>query len=610
MKSKMKSNKQRATEESKPLETNSIFETLPVSLHIIDAEGVILYANSKCLKRYEINAEDLGKINFSEFWAEEDKRALWFDSVKRDGMVNDFEMQLKTPSGAIFWALGNSISIPYQNQLCILSAQIDITERKRMESALKSNEEKYRLLTEFASDVIWIFDLQTERHTYMSPSVYDMTGFTPEEIMSMEPSEVLTPESYLLVREAIEKNLKDFLSNPEAQKHYIIETRHVCKSGEVIWVEASTKYRYNELGAIELVGASRNIEDRKKAERAVLYLSYHDQLTGLFNRRFYEEEVQRMSFPRNLPLTLVLGDVNGLKLTNDAFGHLAGDALLKQFADILNRELRAEDVAARIGGDEFILLLPKTDAMGAEKVIRRIKETIKAHNTGGAILSVSFGWAVKETLDDSFDVLFMQAEDRMYHQKLSESAAMKNETIQLAARKLYDRNLLEFRHSENVAKLSVDIGKAMGLHKDVLTDLLVLGRLHDIGKIGIPGGILTKKNQLDTAEWIEIRRHPEIGYQILRSADEYVHLAEAVLSHHEWYDGSGYPRNLRAQEIPLTARIIAIAEAYDTMISGNAFRTPMQDQAALEELSSHAGTQFDGEIVNIFVSEVIGKTLQ
>jgi diguanylate cyclase (GGDEF)-like protein/PAS domain S-box-containing protein len=610
MRSKTNNNKQRAAEEFKPLETDSIFESLPVSLHIIDAEGVILYANSKCLERYEINAEDLGKISFSEFWADEEKKALWFDSVKRDGVVNDFEMQLKTSSGTIFWALGNGISIPYQNQRCILSVQIDITERKRMESALKSNEEKYRLLTEFSSDVIWIFDLRKERHTYMSPSVYYMTGFTPEEIMSMDPSEVLTPESYLLVRESIEKNLKDFLANPEAQKHYIIETRHLCKNGEVIWVEASTKYRYNELGAIELIGASRNIEDRKKAERAVLYLSYHDQLTGLFNRRFYEEEVQRMSFPRNLPLTLVLGDVNGLKLTNDAFGHLAGDALLKQFADILNRELRAEDVAARIGGDEFILLLPKTDAIGAEKVIQRIKEAIKTQNTGGAILSVSFGWAVKETLEDSFDVLFMQAEDRMYHQKLLESAAMKNETIQLAARKLYDRNLLEFRHSENVARLSVDIGKAMGLHKDVLADLLILGRLHDIGKIGIPGGILTKKNQLDTGDWIEIRRHPEIGYQILRSADEYVHLAEAVLSHHEWYDGSGYPRNLRAQEIPLTARIVAIAEAYDTMISGNTFRMPMQDKAALEELTFHAGTQFDSEIVKIFVSEVMGKTLQ
>lgn len=589
------------------LQFQRIIENLPFSLDIISFDGVIMYANTKCLELFELDQSVINSRTTNDLWVDPLKHDLWIDTLDKQGVVNDFEMHLKTALGKEFWAIGSGIVIQYQERSCILSTQINITERKRMESALKISEEKYRLLTEFTSDVIWVLDLKTQKFTYISPSIYYLTGQTAEEALNTNFTESLTPESAIILQEAIELNLQEFLQEPDNQKSYMLEIRQKCKNEDVIWVEVSMKYRFNDAGDIEIICVSRNIEERKKAEREVLYLSYHDQLTGLYNRRFYEEELERINFQSNLPLTMVIADVNGLKLTNDAFGHFAGDDLLKKFTTIVNRELRAEDVAARIGGDEFVLLLPRTDAAGAELLINRIRKDIQNAKSENSVLSVSFGWATKETVDDDFAALFIQAEDNMYHMKLIESMDMKNETIQLAMRRLHQKNIAEQRHSERVGKLCLEIGRAMNLKKDELWELELLGRMHDIGKIGIQDKILNKMKRLSEKDWLEIRRHPEIGYQILKSADEYIYIAESVLSHHERADGEGYPRNLRLDDIPLHARILAVAEAYDVMIHGGLYKRAFEEKDAVEELIVNSGTQFDGEIVRIFVDRVLGK---
>lgn len=589
------------------LQFQRIIENLPFSLNIVSLDGILMYANTKCLELFELDGDVVGTQTTLGLWDEEGKREIWLEALCKEGVINDFEMHLKTAKGREFWAIVSGILIQYQERSCILSTQLDITERKTMESALKLSEEKYRLMTEFTSDVIWVLNLKKQKYSYISPSIYHLTGYTAEEAMAMSLTESLTPESAIIVQEAIEQHLKEFLADPESQKSYILEIRQKCRNGDVIWGEISSKYRFNEAGDIEIVGVSRNIEERKKTEREVLYLSYHDQLTGLYNRRFYEEELQRMNFRSNMPLTLVIADINGLKLTNDVFGHFAGDDLLKKFTSILNRELRAEDIAARIGGDEFVLLLPNMDWEGAETLVDRIKERISQSKSDHAILSVSFGWAVKETAEEDFAPLFIQAEDNMYHKKLVESSNMKEETILLAMRKLYQKNSMEQHHSERVGKLCREIGKAVNLSENDLWELELLGRMHDIGKIGIQEEILNKLNLLNEAEWMEIKRHPEVGYQILRSADEYVHIAEFVLAHHERADGKGYPRNLKLEEIPLQSRILAVAEAYDVMTQGSLYKDPLYEADAVKELLEQSGIQFDGEIVKILIENVLNK---
>jgi HD-GYP domain-containing protein (c-di-GMP phosphodiesterase class II) len=174
-------------------------------------------------------------------------------------------------------------------------------------------------------------------------------------------------------------------------------------------------------------------------------------------------------------------------------------------------------------------------------------------------------------------------------------------------RKLYQKNSAEQLHSERVGKLCREIGKAMDLSENELWELELLGRMHDIGKIGIQEEILNKLKTLNETEWMEIKRHPEVGYQILRSADEYVHIAEAVLAHHERADGKGYPRKLKLPEIPLAARILAVAEAYDVMVHGSLYKASSHEADAVKELEDNAGTQFDSEIVKIFIKNVLKK---
>lgn len=492
---------------------------------------------------------------------------------------------------------------------CIVSLLMGavVTDRKIAEDKMRVSEEKYRFLTEFASDVIWILNISTNKFTYISPSVYQFRGYTVEEAMQGGFEDALTPESLENVKIEHAKNMQVFLQNPNISTPFITEMQQPCKNGETIWVETSTKFRYNSTGDIEVVGVSRNIDARKKAEKEVLYLSYHDPLTGLYNRRYFDNEMKRINELNCSPLTLVMADVNGLKLVNDAFGHQAGDILLEKFAQILQKECRSEDIIARIGGDEFVLLLPETDLKNAEKIIYRINKAIAREKIENVVLSISIGSAVK--LDDTVDIaeVFKEAEDKMYRQKLSNSSSLRSKSLDIIMKTLYEKSKREMQHSNRVSSLCAAIATQMNLDNDDINQVRIAGLMHDIGKIGIDEDILNKPGVLSGDEWKEIERHPEIGYRILSSVIEFSMIAEDVLQHHEKWNGKGYPRGLKGEEISLQARIIAIADAYDGMTGERTYSKPMSELEAIKEIRKCSGTQFSPEITKIFIEMVLNK---
>ncbi len=474
-----------------------------------------------------------------------------------------------------------------------------LEEELEKKELITNRLQKYKLLAENAHDAMLFFN-HDGKILEVNDTALRIYGYTKDEFSHLSLFDLRCAESKANVIEQMEK---------ADSGGVLFETTHSRKDGTCFNVEVSSKGASFDNRRV-LLGIIRDISDRKKAEDENRFISYHDQLTGLHNRRYYEEELKRLDTGRNLPLSLILGDINGLKLTNDAFGHMAGDKLIQLAADCLNRECREGDILARIGGDEFIFVLPNTDETKAEKIVNRIVTSTSEKIVGNVILSISFGWATKNVADEKMSDIFSQAEDFMYRNKLFESNSMKNNTIRFIIKSLYKRYHYEQSHAENVSKLSKNLAQAYGLSADEVSKIEVAGLFHDIGKIGIDEKIIKKPGALSKNEWLEIKRHSEIGYQILSSVNEFSQTAAYVLAHHERWDGKGYPRGLKELEIPVASRIIAIVGAYDNMTHDSCYREALSVEEALIELRNGAGCQFDPDLINVFIEKVLGKSIE
>lgn len=351
--------------------------------------------------------------------------------------------------------------------------------------------------------------------------------------------------------------------------------------------------------------AFMDITDRKKAENELLYLSFHDHLTGLYNRRYFEQELKKMDTPENLPLSIIMFDVNGLKLVNDSFGHDLGDVLLKKSAEAIIKGSREGDIVARIGGDEFVVLLPKTTASESLKISNHIKELASNEKVANLELSISYGYDTKKTDKQSITEIIANAENHMYRHKLYERSSIRSKITDLIMNTLFEKSNREAAHSNRVSNICQAIASKLNMGQDAVKKMKIAGLIHDIGKIGVDESILNKPGSLTVDERGYIERHPEIGWRLLSSTDEFSELAKFVLSHHEKWDGTGYPNGLEGEAIPLEARIISVADAYDAMTSKRSYRNRLSRDEAVKELRRCSGTQFDPEIVDVFVNQVL-----
>ena len=350
-----------------------------------------------------------------------------------------------------------------------------------------------------------------------------------------------------------------------------------------------------------------DITEERIHEDKIEYLSYHDQLTGLYNRRYFEEQLQRLNTLRNHPLGIVIADVNGLKLVNDAFGHSQGDQLLIETAKVLKNSCRQDEILARLGGDEFIIILPKTSELQTKNFMHRLKKLTDRIGVEDLTLSVAFGFGVKKDMDESINNLMKKAEDYMYNNKLMDHTSQRRKVIEGISATLHEKHPREEEHSKRVSALAVQLGKKLHLEDSVLVNLQTAGLLHDIGKIALDYRIIEKTSKLTEDEYNEIKKHSEVGYRILMTSGSFGDITGMVLSHHERMDGKGYPRQLKAEQISLEARILCICDAFDAMTSDRPYRQALSVPSAVNELLRESNHQFDGELVSVFIEEVIGQ---
>ena len=349
---------------------------------------------------------------------------------------------------------------------------------------------------------------------------------------------------------------------------------------------------------VEIMKLNLSLEKRNKELNDI---AIHDRLTGVYNRAFYESIIIELDKEENLPISIIIGDVNGLKLVNDAFGHFKGDMLLKKIVEILRISCRKEDIIARIGGDEFIIILPSSDAEIAERVMRDIRESCEKADFHPIKPSISLGFSVKYHIKQSINDVIKEADDYMYKRKLLESKSTRSSIIDSLQKTLEETTFETREHAKRLENLSVRLGKELRLPENNLDDLLLVAMLHDIGKIAIPPNIITKPGKLTKKEWDIIKRHPEIGYQIASSSPELRGIAQLILSHHERWDGEGYPQKLKGEEIPLLARIVAIVDSFDAMTQDRSYHKGISEYEALKEIKRCSGTQFDPYIAEKFI---------
>ena len=579
----------------------------------VETSEQILYANSKLSKILGMTIPEIQNNSWQSYTHPDDL----------DNDVEDFERLLTGETeqydhvkryvidGKVIWihlfiAMLHRDAIASKSEyICIIQ---DITKEVDREQSLINSERRQRETAMFLEallnsipDHIFYKDKQgvylgcnKAFETASGLSKNTMIGKNDYEIYDQETADAFVSSDQKVLRGAEQIKTEETVIYPNGDK--------------IITETLKTPYYDAEGKPVGLIGISRDITDRKRKEERIEYLSVHDIMTGLYSRMYFDTELYRTDSMQALPYSVIMLDINSLKLTNDLFGHSEGDKLIIQTAKLLEKCFVC-GIVARIGGDEFSVLLPGIDEEELKNVIANMNRELEEEKTKNrqvfVPLSISYGYATKNSAEQTISEILKTAEEHMYRRKLLEHQSIRSTLLSTIKELLFSKSNETMEHANRMVSLAKNLGEAVGLSEADMDALELMATLHDVGKIGISNYILSKPGYLEDSEWTEIRKHPEIGYRIALTIPELQGIAGYILCHHERWDGGGYPQGLSGQEIPYISRLISVVDAYDAMTQDRPYRKAISREEACKELLLNAGTQFDPDIVNRMI-EILG----